>query len=127
MLKAKFGQGELAHRALKMFYPLTSKLDTPAQLAKHERRRRVLRRVAEAGAVSSSSSSSPSSYSQPQVEVPTSMPSGKHHSISTIRNNPIDIFSFLRENNGDPAVKVKCIVALSITLLTALVRTSSLS
>ncbi|KAG2757163.1 hypothetical protein P692DRAFT_201859216 [Suillus brevipes Sb2] len=107
--------GELAHRALKMFYPLTSKLDTPAQLAKHERRRRVLRRVAEAGAVSSSSSSSspssyssssssPSSYSQPQVEVPTSMPSGKHHSISTIRNNPIDIFSFLRENNGDPAV-----------------------
>ncbi|KAG2056709.1 hypothetical protein BDR06DRAFT_1039209 [Suillus hirtellus] len=30
------GQGELVHRALNTFYPLTSKLDTPAQLAKHE-------------------------------------------------------------------------------------------
>ncbi|KAG2056613.1 hypothetical protein BDR06DRAFT_879698, partial [Suillus hirtellus] len=38
----KFGQGELAHRALKMFYSLTNKLDTPAQLAKHECRRHVL-------------------------------------------------------------------------------------
>ncbi|KAG2341710.1 hypothetical protein BDR05DRAFT_976856 [Suillus weaverae] len=35
--------GELAHRALKAFYLLTNKLDTPAQLAKHECRRRVLR------------------------------------------------------------------------------------
>ncbi|KAG1726169.1 uncharacterized protein EDB91DRAFT_1254428 [Suillus paluster] len=34
--------GELVHRVLKAFYPLTSKLDTPSQLAKHERRRRVL-------------------------------------------------------------------------------------
>ncbi|KAG2337979.1 hypothetical protein BDR05DRAFT_1004601 [Suillus weaverae] len=91
--------GELAHRALKMFYPLTNKLDTPAQLAKHERRHRALRQVAEAGAIPSSS------YSQPQVEVPPSMPSGKHHWISAIQNSPVDIFSFLHENNGDPAVK----------------------
>ncbi|KAG1845733.1 hypothetical protein DFJ58DRAFT_730795 [Suillus subalutaceus] len=39
--------GELAHRALKVFYPLTNKLDTSAQLAKHEHCCRVLRRVQE--------------------------------------------------------------------------------
>jgi hypothetical protein len=72
-------QGELAHRALKAFYPLTNKLDTPAQLAKHERRRRVLRRVAEASGVSASISQSP-------VD-PTSL--DKHHYIACSRNNPV--------------------------------------
>jgi hypothetical protein len=54
---------ELAHRALKVFYLLTNKLDTPAQLAKHERRRRALRRVPEAGGISLS-------ISQPPVDPP---------------------------------------------------------
>lgn len=94
-----FGQGELAHRALKAFYPLTSKLDTPAQLAKHERRRRVLRRVAEAGGASVSDSHSPTSA------LPVS--SGKHHHIAVNQSNPVDIFAFLRHHGNDPAVKVE--------------------
>ncbi|KAG1789842.1 uncharacterized protein HD556DRAFT_1446632 [Suillus plorans] len=57
--------GELAHRALKAFYPLTSKLETPKQLAKHERRRRVLRRVTEAGGSISSSDGSPADTPAP--------------------------------------------------------------
>ncbi|KAG2361171.1 hypothetical protein BDR07DRAFT_1486259 [Suillus spraguei] len=43
--------GELAHKALKAFYPLTSKLDTQAQLAKHEHRCHVLQCVSEVGAI----------------------------------------------------------------------------
>ncbi|KAG2060429.1 hypothetical protein BDR06DRAFT_849385, partial [Suillus hirtellus] len=67
----------------------------PAQLAKHERRRRVLRRVAEAGGISSS-------ISQPPIDTPSSR---KHHHIATSRNHPLPLFTFLREHNNDPALK----------------------
>lgn len=96
-------QGELAHRALKAFYPLTSKLDTPAQLAKHERRRRVLRRVAEAGHAGSLHTSldqAPAGFK------------GHHYIAQLSRNNPLHIFSFLRGHGHDPAVDVS--VALLI-------------
>ncbi|KIK31437.1 hypothetical protein CY34DRAFT_19925 [Suillus luteus UH-Slu-Lm8-n1] len=91
--------GELAHRALKAFYPLTNKLDTPAQLAKHERRRRVLRRVAEADGIVSSTSN------RSQADAPPSVSSEMHHHIANSLNNPVNLFAFLRENDGDPAVK----------------------
>ncbi|KAG2052923.1 hypothetical protein BDR06DRAFT_1009062 [Suillus hirtellus] len=90
--------GELAHRALKAFYPLTSRLDTPAQLAKHKRRRHVLRRVAEA-------ESTPSSDNQSPADAPPSASSGLHHHIATHKSNPVNIFQFLQEHNGDPAIK----------------------
>jgi hypothetical protein len=100
------GQGELAHRTLKAFYPLTSKLDTPAQLAKHERRRRVLRRVA--------------GHNLHTAEQPLDLPAGlkDHHYIPTLsRNNPLDLFSFLRNHDNDPAVTVSGTI-LMFTLLT---------
>lgn len=85
----------MAHRALKAFYPLTNKLDTPAQLARHERRRRILRRVMEAG----------HSCEQAPVELPAGFKD--HHYIPKLsRNNPLDIFSFLRAHDNDPAVAV---------------------
>jgi hypothetical protein len=92
-------QGELAHRALKAFYPLTNKLDTPAQLAKHERRRRILRRVAETGQRSTSE----------QIPIVSSAANPKdHHYIPTgSRNNPLHIFRFLHEHDNDPAVAVR--------------------
>ncbi|KIK31601.1 hypothetical protein CY34DRAFT_40000, partial [Suillus luteus UH-Slu-Lm8-n1] len=87
-------QGELAHRALKAFYPLISKRDTPGQLAKHERRRRVLRRVAEHDLHFTD---------QPPVDVPVGLT--EHHYIHTLcRNNPLDLFNFLRDHDSDPAV-----------------------
>jgi hypothetical protein len=67
------------------------------QLAKHERRRRVLRRIAEAGGT-------PPSVSKPPVETPTY---GKCHHIATSRNHPIPLFTFLREHDNDPALKVE--------------------
>lgn len=87
----------MAHRALKAFYPLTSKLNTPAQLAKHERRRRVLRRIAETGAL----------YAGKQA--PIDLPAGfkGHHYIPKLSyNNPLYIFKFLQEHDNDPAVAV---------------------
>ncbi|KIK34857.1 hypothetical protein CY34DRAFT_17433 [Suillus luteus UH-Slu-Lm8-n1] len=89
--------GELAHKALKAFYPLTSKLDTPAQLAKHERRRRVLRRAAEGGVSSSSNQSA--------ANAPPSISFEMHHYIAPTRNNAVNIFAFLREHDRDPAIK----------------------
>ncbi|KAG1767493.1 hypothetical protein EV702DRAFT_1203702 [Suillus placidus] len=90
--------GELAHRALKVFYPLTSKLDFPVQLAKHERRCRVLRRVAEAGDMPP-----PDTHSPADASPPTS--ARQHHHIATSQSSPINLFAFLREHDGDPAVK----------------------
>lgn len=88
-------QGELAHRALKAFYPLTNKINTSAQLAKHEHRR-----VTEAG----------STRDQPPMDLPAGF--NDHHYIPKLsRNNPLDIFRFLRDHEGDPAV------AVGVTLL----------
>ncbi|KAG2336350.1 hypothetical protein BDR05DRAFT_978806 [Suillus weaverae] len=88
--------GELAHRALKAFYPLTSKRDTPAQLAKHKLRRRLLQRTAETGH---------DSYTNEQalaVESPAELKN--HHYIPINCNNSLYIFSFLRSHANDPAL-----------------------
>ncbi|KAG2336252.1 hypothetical protein BDR05DRAFT_978825 [Suillus weaverae] len=94
--------GELAHRALKAFYPLTNKLDTPTQLATHEHRRHVLRRIAESGQ---------SSYAQANkdtaVDAPLAFNLKHHHYIPTLsHNHPLDLFRFLRQHDNDPAVAV---------------------
>jgi hypothetical protein len=93
-----FHQGELAHRALKAFYPLTNKRNTPAQLATHEHRRRVLRRTAESGQ---------DAYTNKDAAIDLPMGSKCHHHIPVLsRNNPLDIFKFLRQHDDDPAVAV---------------------
>jgi hypothetical protein len=46
-----------------------------------------------------------------------------HHYISNSQNSPVDLFAFLRENDGDPAVKVGAnLVKLRRALLTEAVR-----
>jgi hypothetical protein len=95
-LKLIFDQGELAHRTLKGFYPLTSKLNTPAQLAKHERRRRVLQRVAEAG----------HTREQPPARDSPAVLKDRYYIPKLSYNNPLYIFSFLRDHENDPAVTV---------------------
>jgi hypothetical protein len=92
----------LAHRALKASYPLTNKLDTSTQLAMHERRRRVLRRIAESGQ---------SSYAQANkdkvIDAPLAFNLKHHHYIPTLsRNHPSDLFRFLRQHDNDPAMVV---------------------
>ncbi|KAG2060731.1 hypothetical protein BDR06DRAFT_1054389 [Suillus hirtellus] len=87
--------GELVHRALKAFYPLTNKLDTPAQLAKHKCRCCVLRQVAE---------SDHSLYASKQVPVDLPVGFKDHHHIPKNYNNPLHIFTFLRDHGDDLAV-----------------------
>ncbi|KAG2055212.1 hypothetical protein BDR06DRAFT_982073 [Suillus hirtellus] len=81
--------GKLAHRALKAFYPLTSKVDTLAQLAKHEHR---------PAGISSSNQQSPADTHAPSL-------SNDHHFITINGNNPVSLFTFLQEHNSDPATK----------------------
>ncbi|KAG2060721.1 hypothetical protein BDR06DRAFT_986857 [Suillus hirtellus] len=81
--------GELAHRALKAFYPLTSKLDPPKQLAKHECRSGI----------------SSSDYQPSPADSPAPSLFKDHHYISTNQNDPVSLFAFLQEHNGDPATK----------------------
>ncbi|KIK36998.1 hypothetical protein CY34DRAFT_16002 [Suillus luteus UH-Slu-Lm8-n1] len=66
--------GELAHRALKAFYPLT-KVE------------------------------SFSGPGQPEANAPPPVSSDHHHSIATSQNNLVNLFAFLREHDGDPAIK----------------------
>ncbi|KAG1844851.1 hypothetical protein DFJ58DRAFT_731120 [Suillus subalutaceus] len=110
--------GELAHRALKSFYPLTSKHHTSAQLAKHERRCRVLRRVEEAGISSSNQSVADSPAPPPSFDLKG------HHFIATGQKNPVLLFGLLQEYDSDPAIKVNFYCTLGLfgasSLMTAL-------
>ncbi|KAG2046631.1 hypothetical protein BDR06DRAFT_985499 [Suillus hirtellus] len=74
---------------------------TPAQLAKHERRRCVLRRIAEARDMPPSGSHD---YHSPADASPSTS-SGQHHRIATTQASPINLYTFLRGNNSDLAVK----------------------
>jgi hypothetical protein len=83
---------------LKVFYPLTNKLDTPAQLTWHERHHRILRHTAESGQ---------DSYANQDVAIDLPVGLEYHHYIPKLsRNNPLDIFKFLRQHDNDPAVAV---------------------
>lgn len=68
----------------------------------------MLRRIAEAGAVSPSISRSP-------VDAPSS---NKHHHIATSQNYPVALYTFLREHENDAALKVESILHFGCTLLT---------
>jgi hypothetical protein len=59
--------------------------------------------VAEAGCVSSADRQSP-------VDASTSFSSDQHHNIADNRRNPVNIFTFVRDNHDDPAVKVEVLL-----------------
>ncbi|KAH7920743.1 hypothetical protein BV22DRAFT_1020666 [Leucogyrophana mollusca] len=86
--------GELAHRAIKAFYSLTNKNNTNKDLAKHEHRRRRLRRMRESSALDNRPS--------PENDLPPPDPC-LHHQISKTRNDPKDIFKMLQLHKEDPA------------------------
>jgi hypothetical protein len=75
-----------------------SKLDTPAQFAKHEHRRRVLRHMTE---------TAQSSYDSQQAPIDLPAELNEHHYIVKLsHNNPIHIFKLLQQHYDDPAVAV---------------------
>jgi hypothetical protein len=52
--------------------------------------------------------SPPNTHSPVNTSPQTS--SGQHYHITTNQSSPINIFTFLREHDGDPAVKVEVIL-----------------
>lgn len=47
------------------------------------------------------------SSNQSRADAPPLTSFGEHHHIAANRNNPIQLFAFLREHSGDPAIKVE--------------------
>lgn len=94
-----FMQGELAHRLVKRLYGLTNKKDAPEQIARHYRRGHHF--------------DGPGSHgpSQPDERESRQHSDGDsaefHHTITTSRNNRLELASFSSNNPQDPATKVR--------------------
>ena len=87
-------QGELAHCHIKSLYALTNKNNAVRQITKQEARWRHFKHPDSGGKEVVSGDLLPPC--DPEL----------HHFLSDAHRNPLDIFSFLREYEGDPPVKV---------------------
>jgi hypothetical protein len=128
-------QGELAHRLAKKFYAKTNKRGFERQIARQERRQRLLRamkrRMDASKAVSEPGSNEPPVEQPPIVQTPvqpppaavqepTSAPSvfdpkddtlppippRQHHHISESKRTHLHIFELAQKFPNDPAIKV---------------------
>lgn len=90
-------KGELEHRTPKTWYVRTSGKEFVKQMTGIERREARIRRIRE------------KLYSKGKkpADVPSIQDPHAHHHIGTSQNNHVDIGSFLRDNTGDPAIKVQ--------------------
>ncbi|KDR76734.1 hypothetical protein GALMADRAFT_225666 [Galerina marginata CBS 339.88] len=124
--------GELEHRRVKRFYARTNKGRTfQRQISKHHRRERILRRIASRVKLSqtqaeSSIPSHPTQH-QPSVNITTPAPAPpihldtpivpfdqsdalpatlpeQHHHISNSKRHSLNVFRWLDDNEGDPAL-----------------------
>jgi hypothetical protein len=96
-------QGELEHRRIKRFYPRTNKVGYPQQIAKHQRRERLLYNLSKSStpennptATVSFQESDPLPYTPPTV----------HHHISNSNRHHINLTAWLGTHSGDPALIV---------------------
>ena len=98
MLMRNSSQGELAHRLVKRLYGLTNKKDAPEQIARHYRRAHHF-----SGSESTDSHQRNESASRYDD---TNNTQEFHHTITSSRNNPVDLASFSSRTTRDPAAKV---------------------
>ncbi|KAJ7753919.1 hypothetical protein DFH07DRAFT_744109 [Mycena maculata] len=115
-------QGELAHRLVKRFYARTNKRNHGPQIAAHERRQRILRKVrrhmlesdaaAAAAEPAEETSADPSTSAnmtrsdlQPASESLPRTPPHHHHQISESRRTWIHATQFVSSQPNDPAVE----------------------
>jgi hypothetical protein len=101
-------QGELAHKLVKRLYGSTNKRNANGQIAKHyrrhERARLALERKQLRDHAMKSRMANPSD---------TTGDSDLRYHISASKNQPIDIFTAIRMNKGDPAYDVRFQLSLS--------------
>jgi len=106
-------QGELEHRRVKRFYSRTNKNNVGSQIAKHERRERLLRAISRRREGSADNLSAPEpeasrvslNFDVSEALPPT--PPSQHHHISEERKHHLNIPTWLKENEGDLAVQVR--------------------
>lgn len=108
-------KGKLEHRRVKRFYARTNKLQFERQIARHQLRERVLRKIhlrSEAvkanGQAASSSDNKPKAATVPfegSDPLPYTMPTAHYH-VSEATRHPENITAWLATNQGDPATKV---------------------
>jgi hypothetical protein len=104
-------QGELEHRRVKRFYPRTSKVGFTQQIAKHQRRERLLHNLSKLSlpenhptAAVSFQESDPLPYTPPTV----------HHHISNSNRYYNNLTGWLGTHSGDPALIVCYCVSLTV-------------
>ncbi|KAF9565460.1 hypothetical protein CPC08DRAFT_621472, partial [Agrocybe pediades] len=98
--------GEFEHRRLKRFYARTNKGVTfELQLSKHERRERALLQVRKQ--LESAKKTAPDGPAVPFEEVDPLSPTSPrlHHKTSKTKFSRLNIFQWVHQNKGDPALE----------------------
>ena len=109
-------QGELEHRTVKGFYPRTSKNKFQKQIANHQQRQRILRKIRLRTQSLLKGKQSASELKRPRYKtaaldfededpLPYTSPTAHHHISETTRHAK-NITAWLTEHQGDPATMV---------------------
>lgn len=96
-------QGELEHRRVKRFYPRTSKVGFVQQIAKHQRRERVLHNLSKT--TTSENVTTAAVSFQESDPLPYTPPTAHHH-ISNSNRYHDNLTGWLGTHSGDPALTV---------------------
>jgi hypothetical protein len=99
-------QGELEHRRIKRFYPRTSKVGLTQQIAKHQRRERLLHNLSKPSRATTKNNPMASVGFQESDPLPYTSPTAHHH-ISNSNRHHNDLTAWLGTHSGDPALAVR--------------------
>jgi len=97
-LMSDLEQGELAHRLVKRLYGRTNKRDATKQIGQRVRRIERARLTADRHRLKTQTKGRGVS-----VKEDTDQDLDKRYHMSSTRNDPVDLYSFVCENQGDPA------------------------
>ena len=96
-------QGELEHRRVKRFYSRTNKVGSTKQIAKHQRRERLLHNLSKLSAPKSNPTAAVGF--QESDPLPFTLPTVHHH-ISNSNRYHDNMTAWLGTHSGDPALMV---------------------
>jgi hypothetical protein len=99
-------QGELEHRRVKRFYARTNKFQFTAQIAKHQQRERILRKIRHRVQQANATQAKPAVVAFEESEPLPQTPPSVHHHMSESTRHWENITAWLATNRADPALKV---------------------
>jgi hypothetical protein len=111
-MKLKIVQGELEHRRLKLLYQKTNKIRVARDVAKGVRRQRLVAQMQDKAPASINSAKRKHARKQHRLRFNSSekLPKGDPtlpYQISDRNDTFLDIYKWINENDGDPAVVVR--------------------